>query len=184
MRLKSLRDLFVEQLRDLYSAETQLIKALPKMAKKAIDPQLKASFEQHLTETQVQRDNLERIFQLLNENPSGHTCKAMKGIIEEAEDFLDEVDSDDVVDAGLIAAAQRVEHYEIAGYGTVREFARELDEARIETLLTKILDEEKSTDRKLTEAAESGINQKAETGDREPIRETSFRTRYRKIKSI
>jgi ferritin-like metal-binding protein YciE len=165
MKLESLRDLFIEQLRDLYSAESQLLKALPKMSKKATSSELKASFDLHLEETERQKENLDRVFEILGEKPTGHTCKAMKGIIEEGEELMKEDAVPEVLDAGLIAAAQRVEHYEIAGYGTVREYARELGETEIEGLLTKILNEEKRTDKKLTVSAESGINEKAEAGD-------------------
>ncbi|SDJ89323.1 Ferritin-like metal-binding protein YciE [Catalinimonas alkaloidigena] len=161
MKLESLRDLFVDQLRDLYSAENQLLKALPKMRDKATDPNLKKSFDKHYQETQGQVEKLEKAFDLLGEKASGHKCKAMAGIIAEAEELMDAKAPDEVMDAGLIAEAQRVEHYEIAGYGTVRSFAEQLGEKQVLQLINEILRQEKNTDQKLTQAA-TQINPQAE----------------------
>jgi ferritin-like metal-binding protein YciE len=163
MKLASLQDLYVEELRDLYSAENQITKALPKMAKAATAPKLKAAFEEHLEQTKGHVDRLEDIFKKLGKSPSGKTCAAMKGLIEEGSELLEQKDKADpeVLDAGLIAAAQRVEHYEMAGYGTVRTFARQLGEDEAADLLQKTLDEEGETDKKLTALAEKAVNAKA-----------------------
>jgi len=166
MELNNLRDLMIDQLRDLYSAETQLIKALPKMRDKATHPQLKQAFEQHLRETEIQAQKLEDLFRSINEKISGHTCKAMKGIIDEAEEMMENSAPAAVMDAGLIACAQRVEHYEIAGYGTVREFADELGAHEVAAMLGEILREEKATDKKLTIRAVTSINDQADTSGR------------------
>jgi ferritin-like metal-binding protein YciE len=163
MKLASLQDLYVEELRDLYSAENQITKALPKMAKAATAPKLKAAFEEHLEQTKGHVDRLETIFKKLGKPPTGKTCAAMKGLIEEGSELLEQKDKADpeVLDAGLIAAAQRVEHYEMAGYGTVRTFARQLGEDEAADLLQKTLDEEGETDKKLTALAEKAVNAKA-----------------------
>lgn len=163
MKLASLQDLYIEELRDLYSAEIQITKALPKMAKAATAPKLKSAFEEHLEQTKGHVDRLEDIFKKLGKSPSGKTCAAMKGLIEEGSELLEQKDKADpeVLDAGLIAAAQRVEHYEMAGYGTVRTFARQLGEDEAVDLLQKTLDEEGETDKKLTALAEKAVNAKA-----------------------
>jgi ferritin-like metal-binding protein YciE len=163
MELNNLRDLMIDQLRDLHSAETQLMRALPKMRDKATSADLKQAFDQHLGETQVQAQKLEELFRAIGEKITGHTCKAMKGIIEEVEEMMAHNAPAAVMDAGLIACAQRVEHYEIAGYGTVREFADELGAEDVAALLGEILREAKATDKKLTISAVTSINQQADT---------------------
>jgi ferritin-like metal-binding protein YciE len=162
----TLQELLIEELKDLYSAETQLTKALPKMAKAASDENLKAGFEEHLDQTHEHIARLDRAMELLDASPKGKTCKAMKGLLAEGEEKIKEDASDAVKDAALIGAAQKVEHYEIAGYGTVRTFAELLGEDEIVSLLQETLDEEAETDRKLTELA-SSLNLKAESGDEE-----------------
>jgi len=161
MNLDSLKQLYIEELRDLYDAENQLVEALPKMAKAASARELQAGFTAHLQQTQNQIVRLNRIFERLGQEPAGKTCKAMKGLITEGEDLLKERAEPEVRDAGLIAAAQRVEHYEIAGYGTVRTYARLLNETEDARLLQETLDEEGQTDKKLTQLAESLINRRA-----------------------
>jgi ferritin-like metal-binding protein YciE len=158
MKLDSLKKLFVEELRDLYSAEQQLTKALPKMAEAASSPELKDGFLHHLEQTKGHVSRLEQIFQKLGESPKGKTCKAMEGLVAEGEDMIKENAEPAVRDAGLIAAAQRVEHYEFAGYGTVRTYARLLKEEECVRLLQQTLDEEGETDKKLTHLAETSIN--------------------------
>lgn len=162
MKLDSLKALYIEELRDLYNAENQITKALPKMAKAATSPELKQAFEMHLEETQGQIGRLEQIFEALGESPKGKTCKAMQGLIEEGEEILKAKADPMVRDAALIAAAQRVEHYEIAGYGTVRTYAKLLKERQAAKLLQETLDEEGATDEKLTSLAEGGINLEAQ----------------------
>ena len=164
MQMQDLEDLFVDQLRDLYNAEKQLTKALPKMAKKASDDQLKQAFTQHLEQTEEHVERLEQILEKLGKRASGKTCKAMQGLIEEGKELMEEDAEPEVLDAGLIAAAQRVEHYEIAGYGTVRAYAKLLGNNDAAKLLQKTLDEEGDTDKKLTQLAESTINVEAEQG--------------------
>lgn len=161
MKLKTLKDLYVEELRDLYSAENQIVKALPKMAKAASSPELKAAFEQHLQETKGQVERLETIFRALGEKASGKTCKAMEGLVEEGEELIKEKPDASVLDAGLISAAQRVEHYEMAGYGSVRTYAQTLGEKDAAQLLQQTLEEEGMTDKKLTQLAETLINAQA-----------------------
>lgn len=161
MKLESLRDLYVEQLRDLYSAETQLVDALPKMAHASSSAQLRTAFEQHLEQTKNHVKRLDQVFQGLNQKPTGKTCKAMQGLIAEGQETLKENAQPEVKDAALIAAAQRVEHYEMAGYGTVRSYAKALGDDRAMTLLQQTLNEEGEADKKLTQLAESGINLRA-----------------------
>jgi ferritin-like metal-binding protein YciE len=163
-KTNTLQDLLIEELKDLYSAETQLTKALPKMAKAANDEGLRAGFEEHLDQTHEHIARLDRVMELLDASPKGKTCKAMKGLVAEGEEKIDEDASPAVKDAALICAAQKVEHYEIAGYGTVRTFAELLGQDEIVSLLQETLDEEAETDRKLTELA-SSLNLKAESGD-------------------
>jgi ferritin-like metal-binding protein YciE len=158
MKLKSLNDLFVEELKDLYSAEQQLLKALPKMAKAASTKELREGLEAHEKETQEHVKRLEQIFEDLHAKPTGVKCEAMEGLIEEGEDFMKADGSDAVRDAALISAAQRVEHYEIAAYGTVRTFAEHLGNDTAKKLLQQTLDEEAKTDEKLTHLAESGAH--------------------------
>jgi ferritin-like metal-binding protein YciE len=161
MSLKSLDDLFVNELRDLYNAENQLLKALPKMAKAATAPDLKAAFESHLKETEGHVTRLEQIFEELGKSPKGKTCHAMKGLVEEGSEVIEENAEDHVRDAALIAAAQRVEHYEMAGYGTVATFAHILGQTQAERLLRATLKEEGAADKKLTSIAETTVNQSA-----------------------
>ena len=162
MEMQDLEDLFVDQLRDLYNAEKQLVKALPKMAKKASDEELKQAFSTHLEETKGHVERLEQIFDQLGKRASGKTCKAMKGLVEEGQEAMEEDAEPEVLDAALIAAAQRVEHYEIAGYGTVRAYAKLLGNSEAAKLLQQTLDEEGETDKKLTKLAESTINVEAQ----------------------
>jgi ferritin-like metal-binding protein YciE len=161
MTLNSLQDLFVEELRDLYSAENQILKALPKMAKAASSPELRQAFQEHLEQTKGHVERLQNIFTKLDKSPRGKKCKAMEGLIEEGSELLKEDAEPAVLDAGLIAAAQRVEHYEIAGYGTVVAYAKLLKDADAAELLQETLDEEGDTDKKLTELAENVINLQA-----------------------
>lgn len=155
---KTLRDLYINELRDLYSAETQLLAALPQMAEAATSPELKSAFTTHLRETQGHQMRLEQILENLGEKPSGETCQAMKGLIKEGQEYVSAGGDDYVRDAGLIGAAQRVEHYEIAGYGTVRSLAEKLGESGAAMLLQQTLEEEGATDKKLTAIAESQVN--------------------------
>jgi ferritin-like metal-binding protein YciE len=182
MSLTSLHDLYVDELKDLYNAENQLVKALPRMAKAANHPDLKAGFEEHLEETRTQVERLEQIFEALDLRPKGKKCEAMEGLIEEAKSIMEEDADPSVMDAALIAAAQKVEHYEIAGYGCVRTYARMLGYEEAERLLQETLDEEAETDKKLTELAESVINIEAQTqsDDEEEGVETSKRPRRRR----
>jgi ferritin-like metal-binding protein YciE len=169
MALESLHDLYVEELRDLYNAENQLLKALPKMAKAASDPTLRAAFEEHLEVTRGQVDRLDRIFKRLGERAPGKKCAAMEGLIDEGKEMMEEDAPPAVLDAALISAAQKVEHYEIASYGCVRTYARLLGYDDAARLLQETLDEEGDADKKLTELAESVINIEAkEEGEVEP----------------
>lgn len=154
-KLKTLHDLYVEQLQDLYSAETQLVKALPAMAKSATDETLRSAFLDHLEQTKVHVERLENIFRQLHASPRGHTCKAMKGLIAEGKEMSEHLAEPAVRDAGLIAAAQRIEHYEIAGYGCVRTYAEILGYQDAVDVLQDTLDEEGDTDKQLTEIATS-----------------------------
>jgi len=164
MKLESLRDLFVDELKDLYNAEHQLLKALPKMAKAATATELRRAFESHLKETKGQVARLEQVFASLEISPKGKKCKAMEGLVEEGAELMKEDADPDVMDAGLIAAAQRVEHYEMAGYGCVRTYAQLLGETKAATLLQQTLDEEGAADKKLTQIAKQ-INVDAEGDD-------------------
>jgi ferritin-like metal-binding protein YciE len=159
--MKKLEDLFEHQLKDLYSAENQIVKALPKMQKAAHDSELKKAFEKHLEETKTHIKRLEEVCEELNIKPTGENCKAMKGLIEEAQGMIDEKADKEVKDAGLIAEAQRVEHYEISGYGTLVRYAKELGHTKIASKLQKTLDEEYKTDDALTVLAEKRLNLKA-----------------------
>jgi len=163
MKLATLRDLYVAELKDLYSAEKQLVKAIPKMAKAASSPELRESFQEHWEQTKGHVERLETIFEELGKSPKGETCEAMKGLVEEGGKLIEEKGKADpsVLDAALISAAQRVEHYEIAGYGSVRTYARMLDERGAVHLLQQTLDEEGETDKKLTELAERVVNVEA-----------------------
>jgi ferritin-like metal-binding protein YciE len=157
----SIEDLLCDQLGDLYDAEQRLTKALPKMAKAAHDATLKAGFEKHLKETEGQVHRLEKAFKALGKDPKAVTCDAIKGLISEGEEVVNAKGDPDIKDAALIAAAQRVEHYEIAGYGCARNFALRHGNQTVAQLLQETLDEEKATDARLTELAESSINPKA-----------------------
>jgi len=161
MKAESLKQLFHDQLRDLYDAETRITMALPKMEQAATNPQLKAAFQKHLGETQQQVQRLEQVFQSIGEAPTGKTCKAMQGLVAEGDETLTEYDDPSVTDAALIAAAQRVEHYEIAGYGTVMAYAKILGDQNALGLLQQTLAEEKKTDESLTTLAESMVNLQA-----------------------
>lgn len=160
-KLRTLEDLFQEQLRDLYSAETQLIDALPKMAEQAQDPMLKQAFQNHLQETQMQRQRLQQIAQAMDLDLDGHICKAMKGLIKEGEEMMSEDAEPEAMDAGLIACAQRVEHYEISGYGTAHHFAQRLGHTQAASLLDQSLSEEQNADTKLNNLAKGYINARA-----------------------
>jgi len=166
MKLDSLQKLYIEELRDLYNAENQLVKALPKMAKHASHQELKQAFEDHLEQTEEHVERLDEIFKRLDERPTGKTCKAMKGLIEEGSEILEKDGDQSVLDAALIGAAQRVEHYEIAAYGTVRTFANMLGENEAAELLQQTLDEEGEADKLLTELAETVVNVEAPTAGR------------------
>jgi ferritin-like metal-binding protein YciE len=162
MAIATLEDLFAHELKDLYSAEKQLVRALPKMARAATSEELKAGFEEHLEQTKEQVERLEEIFSSLEISSRAVKCVAMEGLIEEGSKLLEEELPEEVLDAALIGAAQKVEHYEIAGYGTLVTFARQLGHSDAERLLQQSLDEEKETDQKLTELTESGINAAAQ----------------------
>jgi ferritin-like metal-binding protein YciE len=161
MKMDDLKDLFVDELKDLYSAENQITKALPKMAKTAKSPELKKGFEFHLEQTQGQIGRLEQIFEELGESPKGKKCHGMAGLLEEGKELMGEDAEPEVMDAGLISAAQRVEHYEIAAYGTVKTYAELLGMSKAAKLLDETLREEKDTDQKLTGLA-GKINVQAE----------------------
>lgn len=163
MQNQSMRELYLDELRDLYNAETQIVKALPKMAKASSNDQLREAFEEHLRETSEQVSRLEQIFEMLGEKPTGKKCLGMEGLVKEAAETMRESYEDAVMDAALIGAAQRVEHYEIAGYGTVREFAQLLGEEEHVSLLEETLGEEKQADEKLTQLAQE-INAQAQEG--------------------
>lgn len=160
-KLNTLQELLVEELKDLYDAEHQLTKALPKMEKAATNPQLQKAFNSHLTETEGHIKRLEQVFESLGEKPSRKTCKAMKGLVEEGSEVIEENAASEVKDAALIASAQRVEHYEIAGYGAARTFAQTLGLNDAAKLLQQTLDEEGKADKKLTQIAESRVNEQA-----------------------
>jgi ferritin-like metal-binding protein YciE len=162
MKLASLQDLFVEQLQDLHDAENQILKALPKMAKAASAPELRQAFEQHLEQSRMHVERLDRVFSQLGAKSKGKPCKAMQGLLAEGEEMIKEKADPAVRDAGLIAAAQRVEHYEIAGYGCVHTYANQLGQPQAAQLLQQTLNEEGATDKKLTRLAETLINLEAE----------------------
>jgi ferritin-like metal-binding protein YciE len=162
MDMNNLRDLYVDELRDLLSCESQLIKALPKMAKAASAPRLKQAFESHLEQTKGHLDRLQQIFGDLGMSARARKCKGIEGIIDEGKEMMSETDTPDVCDASLIAAAQRAEHYEMAAYCTVRTYAQFLGDEAASRLLQQTLDEEGETDKKLTSLAENGINIRAE----------------------
>ena len=160
MQESALKELYLKELRDIYDAEKQITKALPKMAKAASSSQLRQGFETHLDQTKNHITRLEQIFEALDESPKGESCDGMEGLIEEGSEVMDEDFDPEAIDAGLISAAQRVEHYEIAAYGALRTWANTLGQKRAVSLLQQTLDEEKETDQKLTQMAEK-VNVKA-----------------------
>jgi ferritin-like metal-binding protein YciE len=160
-KVTTMEELFIEELRDLYDAETQLTKALPKMAKAANSEELRNAFEEHLGQTENQVERLKRIFELSSEKPTGKKCAAMAGLIKEGDEMASDTEDTPVRDAGLIAAAQKVEHYEISGYGSARTHAELLGNDEAVRLLDETLREEKETDEKLTELAQGMINEEA-----------------------
>jgi ferritin-like metal-binding protein YciE len=174
--MESIRELLIEEMRDLYDAEKQLVKALPKMAKASTDEDLKQCFEKHLEETKGQVSRLEQAFELLGEKAKSKPCAAMKGLIEEAQETMQEVDEGPLLDSAMICAAQKVEHYEIAGYGTLSAWAKALDLDEVGELLEETLEEEKAADEALTEANETilveaasaaGMDEEAEDNEME-----------------
>jgi ferritin-like metal-binding protein YciE len=165
MAQETLKDLFLDTLRDTYNAEAQLVKGLPKMAKAAHNPELKHGFEEHLKQTEEHHNRLERVFEAIGEKARGKTCDAMKGLVSESSDWISESAEPNVMDAGLIAHAQKVEHYEIATYGCLVTWAQQLDlDDDAVSLLKQTLNEEKETDEKLTQIAESMVNAAAASG--------------------
>ncbi|HTW65134.1 MAG TPA: ferritin-like domain-containing protein [Bryobacteraceae bacterium] len=161
MKIESMEELFLQQIEDLYDAEKRLVKALPKMAEASSSASLRQAFESHLRQTEGQVTRLETIFRQMNKDPKAETCDAMKGLISEGEDMVSHIDQSPLRDAGLIAAANRVEHYEIAGYGSARTFAQTLGMTQASSLLEQTLQEEKEADQKLTKLAEQMVNQEA-----------------------
>jgi ferritin-like metal-binding protein YciE len=178
MKFNSLQEVLTDCIRDLYNAENQLVKALPKMAKAANSDELRAAFEEHLSQTEGHVTRLERVAEDLGIKPKGKTCQAMKGLIEEGQEIISNSGDPVAKDAALIGAAQKVEHYEIAAYGTARTFARVLGEEAAAELLQQTLDEEGEADKKLTAIAESGLNQEAaEEEEAEAPREPAMAVR-------
>ena len=186
MAVKNMQDLLIDELRDIYHAEKQLTRALPKMARAASNEQLKQAFTQHLEETQGQIERLEQVFESLDERARGKHCDGIAGIIEEGKSVMEENFDDTTMDACLIAAGQRAEHYEMAAYGTLVAWAETMGHTDAARLLQQTLDEEKAADKKLSGLAESGINQRAaeaaHAGDLQPVG-TSGRTRKSPAKS-
>jgi len=160
---QGLKDLYIDELKDLYNAENQLVKALPKLARAAASDELRQGFEEHLEQTKGHVERLEKIFQMLDESPKGKKCKGMEGLIVEGSEVMEEDYEGSLLDAALIGTAQRVEHYEIAGYGTARSFAESLGQTDHVSLLNETLEEEKETDQKLTELAKQ-VNTEANEG--------------------
>lgn len=158
---KTLEDLFLDTIKDIYYAERQIVKTLPKMARAATSPELKAGFEQHLAETEVHVERLEQIFELLGKPARGKTCDAILGIIEEGKSIIEDFKGTPALDAGLVSAAQAVEHYEIARYGTLKTWALQLGMKDAAALLDATLQEEVAADKKLSQVAEANVNQKA-----------------------
>jgi ferritin-like metal-binding protein YciE len=181
MEHKALKELFIDELKDIYSAENQLIKALPKMAKAATSDDLRAGFEEHLEQTKEHARRIEEICTELGEKPTGKKCGGMEGLINEGKEMMDEFE-DDVLDAAMISAAQRVEHYEIAAYGTVRTYAELLGHDRAVELLEQTLEEEKETDQKLTEPA-GAINVEAVNPEGPEDEEDDVNARKQKSKA-
>ena len=184
MKLENLQQLYLKELRDLYSAENQITDALPKLIEAANNSELKNALQKHLNVTQTQIGRLEQIFQTLNEKPTGETCKGMKGVIKEGDEIVSAGNDPSTVDAGIISAAQRVEHYEMAGYGTVRTYAKLLGRDQDSQLLQQTLDEEKEADQTLNRIAEE-LNQQVpleEDRSRKPI-VGNIKAFHRKTKS-
>ena len=173
MKIETLQELYLEELRDVYDAEQQLLKALPKMAKAATNESLQAAFEEHLDVTESQVERLDQIFEELGAKAKGGKCEAMKGLIKEAQDLLDEDEESDVLDAAMIMAAQKVEHYEIASYGCLRTYAELLGHEEQAETLQEILDEERDADENLTDLAEGCINLDAAAEEDEDEEEES-----------
>lgn len=159
--MKTMKDLLIEEMRDTYSSETQILQGLGKMAEAAASPSLKKAFQTHRSETQNHVERLERAFEHLRADPEGNTCEATEGLIAEAEELMDEGLSEELLDVALIMAAQKVEHYEIASYGSLKAIAQDCGESDVASLLEQTLDEEKATDEKLTRLARTEINKKA-----------------------
>lgn len=166
MKMRTLEDLFVDELKDIYDAERRITKALPKMIKAASSEELSAAFEEHLQQTEEQIARLDRIFESMDKAPGRKTCQAMVGLIEEGQAMMEEDASDAVMDAALIAAAQKIEHYEIATYGCLRDWAQLLENDEVARILQQTLDEEGETDKKLSEIAQS-LNMEAVEGGEE-----------------
>jgi ferritin-like metal-binding protein YciE len=177
---EGLKELYMDELKDLYSAENQLVKALPKMAKAASSDELRKGFEEHLEQTRGHVESLEKIFKSLGESPKGKKCKGMEGLVEEGAEVIEEDFEGSLMDAALIGAAQRVEHYEIAAYGTVCAFAEELGEDEQASLLTETLEEEKETDEKLTKLSQQ-INAQANEKGNEEKKEVADKRRPRRV---
>jgi ferritin-like metal-binding protein YciE len=160
-KLNSLDDLLLHEVQDIYHAEKQLVKALPDVAEQATSPDLKSALEEHLKQTKVHVNRLERIFEMLGQEPKATKCKAMKGILDEGEDTFTEKGSPETLDAAIIMSAQKVEHYEIAAYGSLARWADKLGRQDVKQILGQTLDEEKTADQKLTELAKAGLNQRS-----------------------
>ncbi len=178
MELATLRDLYIDELKDIYSSENQILKALPKLAKAATSPALQAGFTKHLEQTKVHVQRLEQIFGKLKESPAGKKCKATEGLLAESAEMMGQDASPEVMDASLICAAQKVEHYEIASYGCVRTYAQLLGEGEAQALLQTTLDEEAETDKKLTDLAgdinvEANAEHDSDALDDKPIAKSS-----------
>jgi ferritin-like metal-binding protein YciE len=164
MEMNDLQDLFIDNLKDLYSAEKQLLKALPKVAKSVESDELRSAIQEHIGQTEEHVNRLEQIFERLGASPRGKKCKGMEGLIEENKELLEEDAEPEVIDAGIIVGSQKIEHYEIAGYGSVVTFAKMLGDAESARLLAQTLDEEEKTDKRLTDLAKSSINVQAAQG--------------------
>jgi ferritin-like metal-binding protein YciE len=165
--METLKDLFIDELKDLYHAEKQITKALPQMARKATSEQLREAFESHLKQTENQITRLEKVFKELDLTPRAKRCEAMEGIIQEGKTMMQELDKSETLDAALIAAAQKVEHYEIASYGTVRTYAQQLNFKNAASLLQETLEEESATNDKLNDIAINQVNLKAISGSKD-----------------
>jgi ferritin-like metal-binding protein YciE len=175
--IKTLDDLFMHGLQDLYYAEKAIMKALPDMIEEATDPQLRAGFEKHLSETEGQVQRLEQVFELLDADPKGEKCPAIDGILKEGKELMGEIGDDDVMNVGLVAAAQAVEHYEMTRYGALIAWASELGRNDVIPPLKASLNEEKATDAKLTALAERRVNPEAEKGEKAKPKSTARRTK-------